>query len=148
MRNELEKFHHTVGILVKAYLNDTLEHGVCTKCAVGNLVIAAIPEARINLLVGWPEVFVTDLGGRQSISPENYAGEAKEQIDSTGYTWQELALIEAAFESADTDSFNEEKVDIARFNGLMAVVDVLADIHKVDLSVKEEAKALFAIKQF
>jgi hypothetical protein len=29
------------------------------------------------------------------------------------------------------------------FNGLMAVVDVLADIHSVDLEKKEAAKALF-----
>jgi len=34
-------FNDTVDILVKAYLNDTLEHGVCSACAVGNICLAA-----------------------------------------------------------------------------------------------------------
>ena len=38
MKTELERFHETVGILVKAYLNDTLEHTNCHACAVGNMI--------------------------------------------------------------------------------------------------------------
>jgi len=31
-------FENTVDILVKAYINDTLEHNNCYACAVGNIV--------------------------------------------------------------------------------------------------------------
>jgi len=56
----------------------------------------------------------------------------------------DLAKIEFAFESAphtcdESDETNAEWM----FNGLMAVVDVLAEIHNVNLEVKESAKAMF-----
>lgn len=60
-------------------------------------------------------------------------------IDQTGYSEVELAKIEFAFESADEGSTEDENM----FNGLMAVVDVLAEIHGVDLTSKEQAKKLF-----
>jgi hypothetical protein len=34
-------YHKTIGILVDAYFDDTLQHGNCSACAVGNLVAAA-----------------------------------------------------------------------------------------------------------
>lgn len=37
MKNK-ELFDKTIGILVNAYLNDTLENANCHACAVGNLV--------------------------------------------------------------------------------------------------------------
>ena len=152
-------FENTVNILVKAYLNDTLEHLKCSACAVGNLVAAAdnttprrYPDNKLdgmglkfdcwnwanNRQVAWYDVFMTT-GGTQRITPELYSDEAKRQIDVTGYAWEELARIEYAFETAPKGKDNDEWM----FNGLMAVVDVLADIHQVDLSVKESAKLLF-----
>jgi hypothetical protein len=69
----------------------------------------------------------------------NYNGKSKELIDSTGYTVYELARIEEAFEDVDSNCTNDEWM----FNGLMAVIEVLAEIHGIDLKQKEEAKALF-----
>lgn len=38
--NRPELYHRTVGILYTAYFNDTLQHGDCCACAVGNIVAA------------------------------------------------------------------------------------------------------------
>lgn len=141
-------FDNTVSILVKAYLNDTLIHGDCAACAVGNLIASSkgYKTYRAGCTVVWQQgyaqphwqsVFLTD-SVSQSIQPKNYTGKAKDQIDSTGYTWQELARIEKAFESAPRISYDDRM-----FNGLMAVIDVLAEIHNIDLTQKETAKALF-----
>lgn len=139
-------FEKTVDILVKAYLNDTLSHAACTRCAVGNIVEASIGNFSASMPFdngeggwGWSNVFCTEESTKkQRIFPENYIDEAKLQIDSTGYTWQELAKVENAFELV-----NGKTRDQRMFAGLMAVVDVLAEIHNVDLTVREEAKSLF-----
>lgn len=149
-------FENTVDILVKAYLNGTLLHSNCHACAVGNIVADCMGE-RVdkNRMMWekntpmWDDVFCVDYidyktGIRsQSLYPQNYHGSSKIQIDSTGYTWQQLSQIEKAFETApcqrNAKSYDEEWM----FNGLMAVVDVLAEIHNVDLSTRESAKAMF-----
>lgn len=155
----MKDFNYTVNVLVKAYLNNTLRHTDCAACAVGNMIadsISAKPiRAREELGYNcdmklwfrdgktieplWMNVFCCSDGLTQEKNPEKYRGYAKKQIDSTGYSWKELARIEKAFELCDF-SVDEDKW---MFNGLMAVVDVLADIHKIDLKLKEEAKLLF-----
>lgn len=137
-------------MLVKAYQNDTLIHGSCRACAVGNLVAAGCGinnifddnEWRKKFLSedfeGWHFVFITS-GREQHIYPENYKGAAKFQIDSTGYTWQELSKIEYAFETApkgDTD-------DDWKLNGLLAVYEVLCEIHGVADEEVQDAKLVF-----
>lgn len=137
-------FTQTVNVLVQAYLNDSLRHGSCDACAVGNLIDyrrpLTIKEKKLmrDHTAGWNKVFCTfNYKKGQEIHEVNYNGLAKKQIESTGYHWRELAQIEFAFERHRFDNGD------AMFNGLMAVVDVLAEIHKVDLSVKENAKLLF-----
>lgn len=217
-----ERFDETVDILVKAYLNDTLQHGHCAACAVGN-IIAKKNDYKIQVKVGsfsndfmwqsragdnkghhvspeWNQVFVTltqamfaptdksdqarPIDGIQArpidgiriweifldkvyqvsqahqpkVNPELYTGAAKAQIDSTGYTWQELARIETAFETADCPPYYTQKetwgwavdkdsqnaaFEAWMYNGLMAVVEVLADIHQLDFQEVEAAKELF-----
>ncbi len=142
MKNK-ELFDKTLDILVKAYQNDTLEHGNCATCAVGNMIAANmkisyrketsgrycphISLTWINSTPQWSQVFMT-AEGTQEIDSEEYDGKAKEQIDSTGYTWQELAKIEYAFETADEGNSEDDWM----FNGLIAVYEVLCEIHKVD----------------
>jgi hypothetical protein len=99
-------FDNTVSILLKAYLNDELEHDNCAACAVGKW---------INLL-------------------------ARIRRTKTGYSVHEIHQIEYAFENAPYQGDDTEEW---MFNGLMAVVDVLAEIHGIDLTAKEEAKKLF-----
>ena len=142
MKNK-QLFEKTVGILVNAYRNDTLMRGFYTACAVGNIVAYNCGINDINSIAewhnkaldkpssGWGSVFLTV--NKQRVIPKNYKGAAKFQIDSTGYSWQELAKIEYAFETAPKGTSGDEWM----FNGLIAVYDVLCEIHEVN---KEEVK--------
>ncbi len=130
-----ERFDKTVAILVKAYLNDTLEHGNPCACAVGNMISDGmnIPLAcKIgNRKVTW---------GDESISPDWFHHSLKEtaylQVESTTYSRREINLIEHAFENA-------EHGDSDGYLGLMAVLDVLAKIHGISLYETETARKLF-----
>lgn len=140
----MRDFNHSVSVLVKAYLNGTLRHGDCNACAVGNLICASLGTQHRKMF--WAYVFATCRSGERLFDESGYYGEAKIEIDSTGYTIHELALIENAFEK--TALYNEFQDQVGdkegqMFNGLMAVVDVLADIHGIDLTAKEHAKTLF-----
>lgn len=144
MKTELERFHETVGILVKAYMNNELKHQDCQACVVGNLCGGSVL---------WRFLFMTDETGKQRPtefdnfwrkylhfdSKELLLEEATNVCLSTGYTIDQLARIEYAFET--TPQLIDE--DEWMFNGLMSVVDVLADIHGIDLEQKESAKLLF-----
>lgn len=155
-----KKFEHSVNVLLKAYLNDTLEHGNCFACAVGNLVASSMCIQLIKVTPydpgygayrnmwsngmrhKWNGVFVTTGkpgSKRQEIDGPYYRDEAKKQIDSTGYSVKELAAIEFAFENAQLGNSKDDYM----FNGLMAVVDVLAEIHEIDLATVKSSKALF-----
>lgn len=154
-----ELYEKTVSILVKAYQNDTLVHGDCCACAVGNMVAYNCgfeirkPSDRspfvwkfgenAGMFPSWKRVFVTIDNSFQNINPENYEFDAKVQIDSTGYSYENLAKIEHAFEMAPM-GLND---DCWMFNGLMAVIDVLDQIHKnTDPIVTKSTKERF-IKQ-
>jgi hypothetical protein len=143
-------YKKTVDILVDAYFKNTLEHSICTACAVGNIIAAnkgyelentgevdldgrtmttfdwITPFGRVESMAPqWKYVFMTD-GIAQRIDPLGYNGEAKAEIDSTGYSWANLAKIEYAFETAPKGKTKEDWM----FNGLMAVIDVLDKIHE------------------
>lgn len=156
------EFDNTVSILVKAWLDGTLLKGHCCACAVGNICATSLgvkvvgivrPDETLPLWqqerqaswagydedsAEWRMVFMTTPDGLQSIDADNYHGQARREIEATGYSWQELARIEFAFETAEY-GYDEA----AEFAGLMAVVDVLADIHGIDLATAEVAKGLF-----
>lgn len=131
-------FEKTVDILVKAYLNDTLEHGNCAACAVGNIVVSVHGYQYYSQspLTGLKvdEIITYDNWYSVLTGHESYRG--RKEIEKTGYSFKEIRRIEAAFERS-------RDLPDRMFNGLMAVVNVLADIHGVDLQAKEEAKALF-----
>lgn len=143
-------FENTVDILVKAYLNDTLKHGNCAACAVGNIVAKSL-EYKVqghswlknnkSIIPEWDLVFCTAFF-KQDVDETFYFGTAKKQIDSTGYTWRELSRIEKAFESIRCKS-EDWNSDEHMLKGLFAVVDELAIIHGINLEQKEEAKLMF-----
>lgn len=164
-------FDHTVGVLVKAYLNDTLDHGNCYACAVGNLVadglgcqVVAVYNNFRNVswdngypypglddkdIKGWGAAFATEFREDEDEDRDRPIQEIHrsalshpmvvEQIKGTGYTWEELAMIEFAFESARKRTDRDEDI----FNGLMSVVSTLAFIHEIDLETADQAKKLF-----
>lgn len=164
-------FENSVNVLIMSYLTDTLVHGNCCACAVGNLIANAcglkvIKDSRtvrghsLHWNVedeayypgifdnegkgGWGAVFCTDWDDNhnkrcQRKDLANYIGEAKRQIDESGYSVDELARVEKAFEMASKGNDTDDWM----FNGLLAVVDVLAEIHGVDLTAKENAIGQF-----
>lgn len=148
MTQKKATFEHSVDVLVKAYFDGTLVHGDFCACAVGNLIASAhgasvIPQRETifkwsNGYPKWHLVFYSGLT-EQKFNKHNYHGEIRDEIEATGYTLRNLMRIEAAFES--TKTYPVPKCEV--FNGLMAVVDVLADIHGVDLSVKQNAVTRF-----
>lgn len=156
-----ELYQKTVDILVQAYFNDTLTHFICTSCAVGNLIAPALGYSFGNMEL-MPSGHGAELKaycwirGNEIVEPmepawwrvihhgifcvENYHGEAKRQIDATGYTPRELILIEQAFENVPVNA----DADKWMFNGLMAVVEALDQIHEnTDAAVTQTSKQRF-----
>lgn len=154
-------FDHTISILVQAYLNDTLAHKLCTACAVGNLIGDAMGTKQVvsdytscTEFDCWKYENGEYAHWYRVLCDEPVLDEAYEiglrQIKSTGYSVEEIKMIENAFEEAPGDPGAGRGMFRGRctdpnwmFNGLMAVVEVLAEIHGVDLTQKESAKMLF-----
>jgi len=157
-----KKFEHSVNVLLKAFLNNTLEHGSCHACAIGNLLktnwwlrfFVTENERNINFrqLKHKEGYFIYKSIGNGATNPFMYKPiseaseevikqikEAKCAIDNSGYSITELQMIEFAFETANKGKSNDDYM----FNGLMAVVDVLAEIHQIDLTTVKETKELF-----
>lgn len=148
---DLKKFNHTVNVLLKAYLNDTLEHGNCTKCAVGNILANGEWAFFFHTTTSYQKKsrfkFIPDTaylkGGRVHLSehPDRAnLNKVLENITVSGYTIEQLECIENTFEDSVQDGMSK---DTNMFNGLMAVVDVLAEIHEIDLETVKETKHLF-----
>ncbi len=154
-----ELYDKTISILVKAYLNDTLEHTNCYACAVGNIIASnmgfKVIKDRVKLNMGygreaiWDNDFpfkklavrflrggciVKDVEGININHPD-----VAIQIASTGYTALELALIESAFEEMSTIASPKKFM----YQGLIRVVEVLGQIHEVEKEVTEETKLMF-----
>lgn len=150
MKNK-ELFDRTIGILVKAYQNDTLQHSNCYACAIGNLVAAnnGVKIQKIENRFVWdnskPEwqAIHSFCNGRQSFDNPVWGNtyEGLNQLLSTGYTTKETAKIEYAFEMAEYG----DNQDTYMFNGLMSVVDALMEIHEGNETEIAEAKQLFVL---
>lgn len=151
MKNK-ELFDKTVGILVKAYQDDTLQYTDCSSCAVGNIVAGnngitlTNKDGYIVALNGksylWGDGFRAFGLGKSGIS-KHVDDYVTEQIKSTGYDIYQIADIEEAFSdgTCGLDGHGDDN-----FNGLMSVVDALMIIHEADTSDADYAKSLF-VKQ-
>jgi hypothetical protein len=156
-------FEHSVAILTKAYLNNTLHKGSCQACAVGNLIADSLGlrviEGNTFMFWGEPGQITLDTTGRHPafdtlwfdylhhyFSMDTDGGAVKkkigaEQIKGTGYSRRKLFRIEEAFEQGNPSHSCDtpENMERGMYKGLLAVVDVLAKIHKVDLVVSKAA---------
>lgn len=133
MKNE-KLYRKTVDILLDAYNAGELKHDSCMACAVGNLVKAGsgfLGDDVYFPVPMWDRVFYT--GYRQNYYPEEYTGRAKIEIDSTGYSLNDLMKIEQNFESASALDYTKE----TQYYGLCAVLDVLAKIHEANSEENE-----------
>jgi len=159
MKNQ-ELFDRTVGILVKAYLNNTLQHGQPCGCAVGNLIAAnnnytickrvgsnwLFQDGNINRVANWTEVHAYGEIIKDPCHDEEYKNGVSELL-STGYDTYETSMIEKAFESV---LFTDGEYDCDRddedpdgYLGLMAVCDTLMEIHEANETEITAAKSLF-----
>lgn len=142
MKNK-KQFQQSISFLIAAYLNDTLKFESTSACGVGNIVAGF---NRIKVVRKLDKVFWQgrtaawfDVCFFGKVRMDYYEGESKRQIDATGYSPEDLCEIEKAFMSAKFDK-NEDKYI---FNGLMAAVDALCEIHEVDDRQKELVKKVF-----
>lgn len=153
-----EHFDRSVAVLVKAYINSELQHGSCTACAVGNLIAAGAgykyksgrtwldKQGQSVDAMSWYEATADVAKG--NLCPEATTEVAQKLVSVTGYDLRQITQIEAAFEfrnlgRPELHKTYELDMDSRQYVGLMAVVDVLAEIHGIDLTTSTAAKALF-----
>lgn len=129
--NNIEKFNHTVGILVDAYMKDKLERMNPCGCAGGTIVHHFIDESNYRWRMHWFARWHQDADQRSA-----------ELKLKTGYSPEELNQIENAFMGWLIDDITIVRIDDI-FLGLMRTVDVLAEIHGIDISATQSAKQLF-----
>ncbi|MES2593156.1 MAG: hypothetical protein V4608_14840 [Bacteroidota bacterium] len=144
MKNK-ELFEKTVSILVKAYQDDTLIAGEPCACAVGNIIASNMNYKLIKTVgsIKWP-LGVNNAKWYDVVCLDSDYLKAEEvsyvdiDIKSTGYSKNELWLIEKAFESSENV---KQKSEI--FYKLMNTVDCLREIHEANTSDVCIAKSLF-----
>ena len=156
-----ELYKKTVDILVAAYFNDTLEHGNCYACAVGNIIAGNcgygfikmekndVVAPLFNVYTGCGKLYWdrdNDINNNplQKMTGGHFMELATtkqwEFIRKTGYSGGELARIEHAFESQNKGTKSDEEM----FNGLMAVINVLDEIHEnKDEEITQTQKSRF-----
>jgi hypothetical protein len=150
--NRIDLYNKTVDTLFHAYFNDTLRHGDCSACAVGNICLGSGAHlyGKYNCqIVGsnlaWSMAFYTETDSQvqtieESSYHQNFNG-CKDVIDATGYTLLELAKIEHGFETAYRGKSDDEHM----FNGLVSVLEALKQIHEIkDERVTEVSRKRFA----
>jgi hypothetical protein len=154
-------FDHSVWVLTKAYLNGNLQNGNCAACAVGNLIADALgirvtrlitakdhehyghPGNRLIWVGAEPNWLGALFGKRDDDFADEHGYSRDEQLAATGYSLDELSSIEVAFESARRMNYFICLPAEATYQGLLAVVDVLAEIHGVDVATGKQAAAPF-----
>ncbi|HYG66281.1 MAG TPA: hypothetical protein VD838_01430 [Anaeromyxobacteraceae bacterium] len=154
--NRPDLFNSSVDVLVRAFFDGTLAKGHCGACAVGNLTAAAHgtrPYA-IDLPLGSAVHFAwagsgLDVHSWYTALGDFRDGETDNAPTATGYSLSEVDRIERAFEDNTAIAHTEYRVrsqgDLIadQFAGLMAVVDVLQQIHGADDVAAEAARGRF-----
>ena len=148
-----ERFDRALKALVQAFFNDTLINTDCHACAVGNIVAAG--KGLKLLKIDNPEYSCYyaetesgyDNGAWFDLSHFKNRDKSKlaiENIAVTGYSYEELLLIESAFMgNCELDTsikmYSKEAVTNCMYNGLMAVVDVLCEIEGLESTEYKKA---------
>lgn len=125
-----ERFERAIRKLVRAFFDDELLKGRCRYCAVGNMCDNQYEWSLVFNTPQRPRLVGKEIILEQDIDLLFYRDSSKEVIDSTGYTVLELARVESAFERAE--EVGDKNSLQSQFNGLMAVVDVLCDIERIE----------------
>ena len=156
--NRPEVYERSINILLDAYNNGTLTHGRCSACAVGNL---------LNGIERWRHLFMySNQLGCQQRDYHLYKHNASVEDDArrfqeiSGYTLDELADIELAFEGSIVHTPVPDDIDPrlsyfrktpyvywsavdtkrGQYIGLCAVLDLLAKIHAAPEEARTESR--------
>lgn len=144
-----ERFDNAIKALVQAFFDETLAKGNCAACAVGNMVASAwgqkvgsdLREVACGPInnSSWNNLFTTSDGVQfKGLSFINSDDDGELAIYPTGYSAEELAKVEYAFETNTSLEWRHYRVSHKseimedQFKGLMAVVDVLCEIDNID----------------
>jgi len=137
MNNRLK---NSIEILQRAYIEEKLEAGDCDACAVGNLVAASNYEGKS---MDWRFVFCTNKGGEQYFydydKEEVYYIRGLHAIEATGYSIEELAKIEHAFETA-ISKYDHDRLPthVSQWIRLKTVIKVLFEIEGIPYNQEVE----------
>lgn len=145
-----QRFNNAIDALVYAFFNDTLAKGDCKFCAVGNICAAAY-GVKPDLSAKWQKPIIgeykdnpfhyddwSDIVWQDIFSAPSERERAEVMIGATGYSANELWLIEEAFEDNTKiliqmySSKAKSEIMQDQYNGLMAVVDVLCEIEGIE----------------
>lgn len=131
-----ERFNRAVAALVKGYLNGTLAKGTCAACACGNIVAASLGETIergiFSSAYRWSTAKDYSAWGVYVRGVDHLIGE--QQVVATGYSREEFALIEKAFEfntsiwHYEYGAHTPEQIDADQYNGLVAVFNLLCEL--------------------
>lgn len=153
--NRPELYQKTINVLLDAYNNGELSHGVCSCCAVGNICKESSNELGISNDM-WSFLFVTSCDEgfykptKSIFSTCSKIEQALILIKDTGYTVEELTKIEWAFETAipieKREYYTKLKTKEGQYMGLCAVLEVLKQIHEKEeiVEAKERLDAIYS----
>jgi hypothetical protein len=142
-----QRFEKAYNSLYNAFMNDTLAKGTCVACAVGNILADALGgkiskkgyEFACSISNTWWNTFFITVDNEQTIFDDNNDIPAYGRLkDLTGYSVEELAKIEFAFETNTKIRFinypfvTEERIMEDQFRGLMAVMDVMIELDNIE----------------
>lgn len=162
-----QRFEKAYNSLVKAYFENTLAKGICRACAVGNIVADAqggtvqkvlVKRQIIDWFTGkptreidkveftcnvnnhfWGAAFSTSGGVQSRTRSKEDADKINSELTKlTGYTLDEMAQIEYAFETNTQlqlsfyHNYSEQDILEDQFKGLSAVVDVMVELDGIE----------------
>lgn len=155
MKNTSKRFNKATEALYNAFFNGTLAKGNCAYCAVGNLVADSIGyKVELDTVyykeydsfpnTSWRHLFCTSsdvhdgtcIRSTRTDDP-TLIEKALKEIQSTGYSEQELSKVEFAFETntrIHLDRYyqhSEQEILEDQYNGLVAVFNVLLEIEGI-----------------
>lgn len=143
----VSRLQKNADILFDAVSERKLVSGACNACVVGNFIAANngytiikegdnyvwYTEKEDKVYPYWVQTFMTREDG-QLFNANNYRNESKEQIDSTGFTLEELMKIENIFErntKLKLEQYryhSDEDIRQDQMKGLVAVLNYISTL--------------------
>jgi len=143
----MTRFEKAYGALYDAFMNDRLQAGNCSACAVGSIIGSAQGSNFIRTKMSNLDMWCTDIKSNWWKSMFNtnnnhqhfkYDDIMNERLlNITGYDAYEMSMIEYAFESNTKIKFyhdcsDKDKLMEDQINGLCAVIDIMIELDNIN----------------